>query len=78
MNLTLQVVVCNIQLNEETSFSHFGPDLESLRGVFSANRCTKTIKSGSKVLDAVWKTHSIKVLNMFNWLPALIHFDQKI
>lgn len=47
------MVVCNIQLNAETSFSHFGPDLESLRGVFSANRCTKTIKSGSKVLDAV-------------------------
>lgn len=53
MNLTLQMIVCNIQLNEETSFSHFGPDLESLRGVFSANRCTKTIKAGSKVLDAV-------------------------
>lgn len=44
----LQIRVCNIQPNEETSFSHFGPDLKSLRGVFLANRCTKTITAGSK------------------------------
>lgn len=40
--------MCNIQPNEETSFSHFGPDLKSLRGVSLANRCTKTITAGSK------------------------------